>query len=113
MVDAVTKQTLSALPLLKSNAGPRDAAWPDRLKEELLALITVRAGVKTYHYFLHALQYVKNNKANDNDWFKLECNKDGTRCGAGRTRARLTALQVVRQVLDRPRHDQIRVRCRV
>lgn len=25
------------------------------------------------------LQYVQNNKAADNDWFRLESNKDGTR----------------------------------
>jgi hypothetical protein len=24
-------------------------------------------------------QYVKKNKEEDNDWFKLECNKEGTR----------------------------------
>jgi len=26
-----------------------------------------------------ALQYVENNKAADNDWFRLESNKEGTR----------------------------------
>lgn len=25
------------------------------------------------------LQYVENNKKNDNDWFRLESNKEGTR----------------------------------
>lgn len=64
MVDAATKKTLSAIPLLKTNAGPRDSDfWRDRLKEEYLSLIA----------------YVKNNKDNDNDWFKLESNRDGTK----------------------------------
>eukprot|EP00051_Salpingoeca_urceolata_P004921 m.68879 g.68879 ORF g.68879 m.68879 type:complete len:170 (+) comp13935_c1_seq2:181-690(+) len=64
MVDAATKSTLQKLPLMKTNAGPRDGEkWVARLKEELTALIT----------------YVKNNKAVDNDWFRLECNKDGTK----------------------------------
>ena len=30
-------------------------------------------------YLATILQYVKTNKENDNDWFKLECNKEGTR----------------------------------
>ena len=35
MVDAATKKTLSAIPLMKTNAGPRDKdAWVKRLKEE-------------------------------------------------------------------------------
>ena len=33
-------------------------------------------------YFLYIwvnmFQYVQNNKSNDNDWFRLESNKDGT-----------------------------------
>ncbi len=45
MVDASTKKTLASIPLLKTNAGPRDEAWPERQKEELLALITVRAAL--------------------------------------------------------------------
>jgi hypothetical protein len=28
---------------------------------------------------LNSYQYVKTNKANDNDWFRLESNKEGTR----------------------------------
>lgn len=63
MVDVTTRQVLAGIPLLKTNAGPRDATWNDRLKEELLALI----------------QYVKTNKEQDNDWFRLECNKEGTK----------------------------------
>ncbi len=35
MVDKVTKKTLSNIPLMKTNAGPRDKdAWVQRLKEE-------------------------------------------------------------------------------
>lgn len=64
MVDDATRKTLSNIPLLKTKAGPRDKdLWPTRLKEEYQALI----------------KYVQNNKENDNDWFRLESNKDGTR----------------------------------
>lgn len=64
MVDAATKKALSGIPLLKTNAGPRDKdLWPTRLKEEYMSLI----------------KYVENNKAADNDWFRLESSKDGTR----------------------------------
>ena len=65
MVDEVTKKTLNQIPLLKTNAGPREnkEQWAQRLKEEYLALI----------------KYVENNKAADNDWFRLESNKEGTR----------------------------------
>ncbi|XP_050532407.1 ubiquitin-fold modifier-conjugating enzyme 1 [Daktulosphaira vitifoliae] len=59
-----TKQTLKSIPLLKTKAGPRDVdLWPQRLKEEYQSLI----------------QYVQNNKAADNDWFRLESNKEGTK----------------------------------
>jgi ufm1-conjugating enzyme 1 len=45
-------------------AGPRDGEqWGQRLREELQALI----------------HYVKVNKETDNDWFRIECNKTGTR----------------------------------
>merc|ERR1711973_325537 len=64
MVDNATKKTLAAIPLLKAKAGPRDGdAWVQRLKEEYMALI----------------KYVQNNKDADNDWFRLESNKEGTR----------------------------------
>ncbi|XP_055351365.1 ubiquitin-fold modifier-conjugating enzyme 1-like [Paramacrobiotus metropolitanus] len=64
MVDEATKKTLSQIPLLKTNAGPREKdLWPQRMKEELLSLI----------------KYVENNKAADNDWFRLESNKEGTK----------------------------------
>lgn len=51
------------LPLLSTPAGPKDPNWTDRLKEEYLALI----------------EYIKQNKAEDNDWFKIESNKEGTK----------------------------------
>ncbi len=64
MVDEATKKTLSNIPLMKTNAGPRDKdAWVQRLKEEYRGLIA----------------YVENSKANDMDWFRLESNKEGTR----------------------------------
>jgi ufm1-conjugating enzyme 1 len=64
MVDDVTKKTLASIPLLKTKAGPRDGdLWIQRLKEEYQSLI----------------KYVENNKNADNDWFKLESNKDGTK----------------------------------
>ncbi|MCL4127458.1 UNVERIFIED_CONTAM: hypothetical protein GTU68_007988 [Idotea baltica] len=64
MVDEVTKKSLASIPLLKTKAGPRDKeAWVQRLKEEYQSLI----------------KYVQNNKEADNDWFKLESNKEGTR----------------------------------
>ncbi|XP_055351318.1 uncharacterized protein LOC129597696 [Paramacrobiotus metropolitanus] len=64
MVDEATKKTLSQIPLLMTNAGPREKdLWPQRMKEESLSLI----------------KYVENNKAADNDWFRLESNKEGTK----------------------------------
>ena len=64
MVDEATKKSLASIPLLKTKAGPRDGdQWIQRLKEEYQSLI----------------KYVENNKAADNDWFKLESNKDGTK----------------------------------
>ncbi|KAI7693110.1 hypothetical protein SSS_08084, partial [Sarcoptes scabiei] len=64
MVDAVTIKTIGQIPVLKTKAGPRDKElWPQRLKEELQSLI----------------EYVKKNKENDNDWFRLESNANGTK----------------------------------
>ncbi|KAL7978148.1 hypothetical protein Chor_005135 [Crotalus horridus] len=63
MADETTRRVVAALPLLKTNAGPRDRElWIQRLKEEYQALI----------------KYVENNKNADNDWFRLESNKEGT-----------------------------------
>ncbi|XP_066257614.1 ubiquitin-fold modifier-conjugating enzyme 1 [Euwallacea similis] len=64
MVDETTRKTLSSIPLLKTKAGPREKElWVERLKEEYQSLI----------------KYVQNNKTADNDWFRLESNKEGTR----------------------------------
>ena len=41
----------------------RDAKWIERLKEEYIALI----------------KYIELNKSEDNDWFKIESNKEGTK----------------------------------
>lgn len=63
MVDAATKTAVGKIPILKTNAGPRDKeAWVARLKEEYNSLIT----------------YIKSNKESDTDWFRLEANKEGT-----------------------------------
>ena len=62
MVDAATKTAVGKIPILKTNAGPRDKeAWVARLKEEYNSLIT----------------YIKSNKESDTDWFRLEANKEG------------------------------------
>jgi ufm1-conjugating enzyme 1 len=64
MVDDATRKSLSGIPLLKTKAGPREKElWVQRLKEEFQALI----------------KYVETNKQQDNDWFRLESNKEGTR----------------------------------
>lgn len=62
-MDESTKNKVKSIPLLRTRAGPRDAAWPTRLKEEYMALI----------------KHVQQNKDNDSDWFHLESNKDGTK----------------------------------
>ena len=62
MVDAATKTAVGKIPILKTNAGPRDKeAWVARLKEEYNSLIT----------------YIKSNKESDTDWFRLEAHKEG------------------------------------
>ncbi|XP_015174409.1 PREDICTED: ubiquitin-fold modifier-conjugating enzyme 1 [Polistes dominula] len=64
MEDDQKNKAISGIPLLKTKAGPRDKdLWVQRLKEEYQVLIT----------------YVKNNKESNNDWFRLESNKEGTR----------------------------------
>jgi ufm1-conjugating enzyme 1 len=41
-MDNKTKETVQKIPLLKTNAGPRDGdLWNQRLKEEFAALIKV------------------------------------------------------------------------
>ena len=48
MVDEATKKTLASIPLLRTNAGPRDGdQWASRLKEEYLSLIKVILNVVT------------------------------------------------------------------
>lgn len=62
--DEGTRKTVQQIPLLRTRAGPRDGEqWQARLREELQALI----------------HFVKMNKEADNDWFRIECNKTGTR----------------------------------
>ena len=60
---ASTRKTVAEIPLCTVNAGPRDGdRWRARLKEEIRSLIT----------------YIRNNKKNDNDWFTIKPNKEGT-----------------------------------
>ena len=49
-IDEATKKKLSAIPLLKTKAGPRDSElWVQRLKEEYQALIKViRLAIAAY-----------------------------------------------------------------
>ncbi|MCO5612970.1 hypothetical protein L7F22_067243 [Adiantum nelumboides] len=62
--DTNTKSTVTKIPLLSTRAGPRDGQlWTQRLKEEYQALI----------------KYMEMNKANDNDWFRISANADGTK----------------------------------
>ncbi|RZC34297.1 UFC1 domain containing protein [Asbolus verrucosus] len=83
MVDESTRKTLSSIPLLKTKAGPRDKElWVERLKEEYQSLIKVTPRNPADITSLsppHMLQYVQNNKDADNDWFRLESNKEGTK----------------------------------
>ena len=63
-MDTQTKESVKRIPLLKTKAGPRDGAqWVARLKEEFASLI----------------RYVEQNKEQDNHWFSLESNAQGTR----------------------------------
>ena len=61
------EQNISAsferLPFIKTNAGPKDPEWIERLKEEYMVLI----------------QYIQMNKDEDHDWFNVESNEDGTK----------------------------------
>ncbi|KAL3081744.1 hypothetical protein niasHS_011829 [Heterodera schachtii] len=63
-MDESAKKTLKQIPLLKTNAGPRDGPlWLERLKEEYNSLIA----------------FIEHNKQGDADWFRLESSADGTR----------------------------------
>lgn len=81
MVDEGTRKTLSNIPLLQTKAGPRDKElWVQRLKEEYQSLIKVNIFIKFARAYVNiSLQYVQNNKDADNDWFRLESNKEGTK----------------------------------
>jgi hypothetical protein len=46
------KQSLQKIPLLSIDAGPRDNKWDERLKEELVSLITVKIIIsKIFNYY--------------------------------------------------------------
>lgn len=64
MADDATRRAVASIPVLKTNAGPRDGAlWPQRLKEEYVSLLAL----------------VESSKQAGNDWFRLEANREGTR----------------------------------
>ncbi|XP_039102382.1 ubiquitin-fold modifier-conjugating enzyme 1 isoform X1 [Hyaena hyaena] len=82
MADEATRRVVSEIPVLKTNAGPRDRElWVQRLKEEYQSLIrrTALALSSLLKDLILCFQYVENNKNADNDWFRLESNKEGTR----------------------------------
>ncbi len=55
--------TSQKIPLLSINAGPKDPKWPERQKEEYIALV----------------EYMKLLKEDDNEWFFIEPNEDSTK----------------------------------
>ena len=58
MVDEATKRTLASIPLLRTNAGPRDGdLWATRLKEEYISLIKVRKKSWTSSKFWNEIAY--------------------------------------------------------
>ena len=59
MVDAATRKSLGQIPLLKTKAGPRDKElWPQRLKEELQALIEVCCLLKKKSLIIQFIKYI-------------------------------------------------------
>jgi ufm1-conjugating enzyme 1 len=70
------------IPLLSVNAGPRDGdEWAKRLKVGLLLVSRspVLLVLVQQEEYKALIEYVKMNKENNTDWFKLEANKQGTR----------------------------------
>lgn len=62
--DVSTRAAVAKIPLLRTSAGPKDGErWIQRLREEYQSLI----------------KYIAANKENDNDWFQIQSNKDGTK----------------------------------
>ena len=55
------QRTSSKIPYLTTNAGPQSPDWIKRLKEEYLVLI----------------QYIKQNKEQDNDWVEIKSDPKG------------------------------------
>lgn len=59
-MDDKAKKTLSAIPLLKTKAGPREKdLWPQRLKEEYQALIQVQANLN--YRFHHLFSFLNSS----------------------------------------------------
>lgn len=63
MISDQLKGTVGKIPILSTQQGPKDPKWIDRLKEEYTALI----------------KYMSVCKEEDNDWFKIESNKEGVK----------------------------------
>jgi ufm1-conjugating enzyme 1 len=55
MVDSSQNSIVDKIPLLKTNAGPKDKDWKERIKEEYIALIS----------------YIKLNQEDDQEWFEI------------------------------------------
>ena len=108
MVDAATKKALSGIPLMKTKAGPRDkevgridelgvldpirkpqkfcfGSWAlftglgQQTQRRIHGLDQVRFLRIIYRCMIQFFRYITNNKEADNDWFRLESNKEGTR----------------------------------
>eukprot|EP00920_Eleutheroschizon_duboscqi_P022866 GHVT01055919.1.p1 GENE.GHVT01055919.1~~GHVT01055919.1.p1 ORF type:complete len:156 (-),score=7.38 GHVT01055919.1:769-1236(-) len=60
---SLPREIVESIPLCSINANPRSPQWSDRLKEEFRSLIS----------------YVSCNKQNDNEWFNIQHNPDGTK----------------------------------
>lgn len=56
-------EIVQKIPVLTTKAGPKDKDWQQRLKEEFVAFIKL----------------VELNQEEDNEWFNLEPNDDGTK----------------------------------
>lgn len=54
-MESNSNNIVEKIPLLKTNAGPKDKEWDERLKEEFSALI----------------QYIQLNQEDDSEWFEV------------------------------------------
>ncbi|GBE59599.1 peptide chain release factor [Babesia ovata] len=89
--EATHSPSTDGIPLCVTKAGPVDgaAAWENRLNEEFAALI----------------HYVEENKANDTEWFQIDCDDQGTKWVQNRQHH--DVLQVVRGMLARAQDEDV------